>query len=292
MSRERMDKKKKIIYDLSAVRENADCVEVAWRLGLEPVEKKGKTYSPVEAEDQDGRNHTYMMLCPNPEHNDTHLGSCYLNTSGMKGYVCYACGAKKDLFDMVKEARRCDFRSAVEFILGENNLEGFAQDEKKSVEMIIPPAERLSEEERKLLGLSIRSHNKAVYYKNECYERDITLPENRKTVPSPTNYGDVKKDTFMVVEQSGFSDPLLELQAEEPEVYHWLVAQKAQEQIDWYNDIIHELKFLTPKTFGEALAKQIMALGGDRLDLVKAMQNRLEMLKQILLEHTQEAVAV
>ena len=286
------NKKKKIIYDVNAVRENADCVEVAWRLGLEPVEKKGKTYSPVEAEDQDGRNHTYMMLCPNPEHNDTHLGSCYLSTSGMKGYVCYACGARKDLFDMVKETRKCNFRSAVEFILGESDLEGFSQDEKKSVEMIIPQTEKLSEEERRLLGLATRSQNKAVYYKNESYQRDITLPDNRMTVPSPMNHGDIKKDTFMVVEKVKSIDPLLELQAEEPVVYHWLVAQKAQEQIERYNAIIRELKFLSPKTLGEALAKQMVALGGDRLDLVKAMQSRVDVLKELLLEHTQEAVAV
>ena len=40
------------------------------------------------------------MLCPNPDHEDLHFGSCYVDKND-NGYYCYVCGEHVDKWDMV-----------------------------------------------------------------------------------------------------------------------------------------------------------------------------------------------
>lgn len=57
----------------------------------------------IEALDIPSRKNTF--LCPNPEHNDTHLGSCVVDTAKNR-FRCYACGAYGDNISLVKMYRQ------------------------------------------------------------------------------------------------------------------------------------------------------------------------------------------
>lgn len=83
------------MFDKDRIKEDANCIVVAEALGI-PVTRKGNRY---------------LILCP--DHGDRRLGSCYLSE---KGYYCYSCGAKGDVFHLVMKTQGVDFHESMEIV--------------------------------------------------------------------------------------------------------------------------------------------------------------------------------
>ena len=71
-----------------------------------------------------------QMLCPNPDHNDRHLGSCTFDLQ--KGtYKCWACGDSGDIFSLVEKRCSCSFNEAVDYVINNYNSSHSVKIEKK-----------------------------------------------------------------------------------------------------------------------------------------------------------------
>ncbi len=96
---------------IDTTRVKADIPDVLDRLGLK-YEIKGSEL---------------FALCPNPEHNDQHVGTWSIrderggDNNGL--YHCFACAWSGSVFDLVRTVVGCGFNEAVEFVGGSAKLE-------------------------------------------------------------------------------------------------------------------------------------------------------------------------
>ena len=57
----------------------------------------------------------YFLLCPSPEHNDTHATNCYCKDGGTR-VVCKACGYFASPIELVKDVTGMSFFDAVNVV--------------------------------------------------------------------------------------------------------------------------------------------------------------------------------
>ncbi len=88
-----------------------------------------------------------LAYCPNPNHTDTNLGSCYFIENGEKNFFyCFSCGAGGGPIDLVMLVDRCSFKEALEKLAHRYGLINYKEVDKNS----LPPKwEGLSNEEYK-----------------------------------------------------------------------------------------------------------------------------------------------
>ena len=92
-------------YDLEKLKEETDIISVASSMGMQSK----------------GSGRAIQFLCPNPDHNDNHFGSCKLTKDG-RGIICYAClsaNGKHKTWDAVSLLTECfgyDFKEACQYL--------------------------------------------------------------------------------------------------------------------------------------------------------------------------------
>ena len=112
-------------YDVDEIKRIADCRDIARHLGLE-VNK-------------------YYCTCPSGTHSETKINHCSIHKDF---FTCFSCGCKGDVFKLVEEACRCDFKEALEIVA---DYYGIAESvEFKSNHADAPP---FSNDDLKLIGL-------------------------------------------------------------------------------------------------------------------------------------------
>ena len=90
-------------YDKDALISDTDIVAVAADMGVD-MKRNGRSV---------------MFLCPNPQHNDTHFGSCRLNKDRTR-INCYACAKSYNAIDVVMMTSGRKFTEAIEYIASLN----------------------------------------------------------------------------------------------------------------------------------------------------------------------------
>lgn len=83
------------MYDAKRLREDADCIVVAESLGI-PMQTRGSKT---------------LILCP--AHDDHNFGSCFVNR---RGYYCYSCHARGDVFNLVQTTLNVGFGEAANYV--------------------------------------------------------------------------------------------------------------------------------------------------------------------------------
>ena len=109
------------------------------------------------------------LLCPFPEHNDRHLGSCVL---GDRGYIrCFSCGKSANAVDLVMMSEHMDYVPAVEFlwtrILG-RTLPEYDRPERRNVTLTVKDLE--------LIGIASPSARYVKCYINCTSDKHEQLP--------------------------------------------------------------------------------------------------------------------
>lgn len=129
----------------------------------------------------------YMMLCPNPDHDDRNLGSCYLIDDGHKNsFHCYACNKGGDTIELVKLVDRVDFVTAVSHLATRYNINIGTENDQQKEEW-----KGLRLEEYKLFGLQNIVVEKTNPFKETKVEE--TGLENDKRFKSKKKNTDVVK---------------------------------------------------------------------------------------------------
>ena len=127
-------------YNKDDILRVADPVAVASYIGLETKKR--------------GSNH--FILCPKHKEmigkEDSNFGNCVLSKRGKPGFICYACGAHGDVFDLVAAYTGCSYPEALR-IVGDicGGAESFAVSRKATYKRVI---KMLPVEDLELIGLN------------------------------------------------------------------------------------------------------------------------------------------
>lgn len=122
----------------------------------------------------------YLAYCPNPKHNDSHLGNCVITDNGGKNcFHCFSCGAGGGPIDLVMNLDNCDFITAKNKLAQKYNLVKIEYVD----ESTLPPKwEGLSAEEYKFFGLQnttvkipydVNEHGETLYKYDRYTLRDL-----------------------------------------------------------------------------------------------------------------------
>ena len=124
-------------------------LDVAEMLGID-IKPQGKTYD---------------ILCPNPTHDDHHLGSCKLDP-GKNMCICYACGFRAKPIDLVKTVMNVSFMEACNWLSITFGIEKFDPKQGDNTPAVLSIAQEKS------LGLSA-----AKYYTEDGKEHIYSLSQ-------------------------------------------------------------------------------------------------------------------
>lgn len=195
------------MYDIKRLAEDADVETVVDYLGLD-TRRMGSKIS---------------ILCPC--HDDRHFGSCYLTK---KGFYCFACHAKGSVFDLVKNVEHISFHDAIKVV-----------------------AELCGGEDRYILKDTKSKDDKPHYFFEKDVMELVDLTDVR-VIETPENMfyrhelddiygfdwypGEKGNDDcgYYVKKEAIMKRPLQNLADEEPDVFHWLLVNKAWEKRNAY----------------------------------------------------------
>lgn len=195
------------MYDIKRLAEDADVETVVEYLGLD-TRRMGSKIS---------------ILCPC--HNDRHFGSCYLTK---KGFYCFSCHAKGSVFDLVKNVEHISFHDSIKVVAELCGGEGrYVLKDVKSNED--KPHYFLDKDVMSLADLTderVVETPANMYYRHElddCYGFDWYPGEK-----------DDDESGYYVKREVIMKRPLQKLADEEPDVFHWLLVNKAWERRNTY----------------------------------------------------------
>lgn len=155
------------------------------------------------------------ILCPAPEHNDRHFGSCKVNSRGK--CVCYACNRSFSTIDLLMMEGGLSFYEAMCTLA---QLSGHPQDfeqQGKKKENIKPVSfKKLTAEQKKLLGFAEFSNCRA--YMGYSFERP-----DAESIRDETGH-------YIIVNGLGYN-PWRTLSMEEPELFDWMIRNKCKERL-------------------------------------------------------------
>ena len=175
------------MLDKNRLRDDANCIIVAEALGI-PVTKRGN------------RN---LILCP--DHADRRVGSCLLSE---KGYYCYSCHGKGNVFDLVMKSKEVSFQEAAEMIAEIcGGKEHYQIDKNKVSKHNILPYQY-----QKLIGLIDTPVYKDYFFRNqeECEE---FLEEHPGTV-AKTIFDNFPEDNYSNNTEDVLKDPIIPIAQE------------------------------------------------------------------------------
>lgn len=189
------------MYDINKLKSDLNCIDVASELG-QRIRKKGSN--------------KYQMICP--AHSDDHFGSCYVYE---KKWVCYACGAGGDVFDLITCINGCDskdsYRVAAEYTRNPGNylLNDSSIYEEKERQAKFP----IKDSDIKLLGL-----------KKSNYIYDVTSSGYEEEGSFDFEIHDNEK---IYLHGNRIKMSLYELWESDPEAFAYMIRGKCFEA--WFN---------------------------------------------------------
>lgn len=202
----------------------------------------------------------YSILCPCPNHSDKNKGNCIVYP---KNVYCFGCGKSYDAIALVCEVKHCDTYKAVCYLAElQNKSNDFEQNGRKFCHF--NHYKKLDDTALNLLGLNLKE--------NECYS-PISISATRKKY--------CRRDSDDFYFQSAYLNKpkLSHLKIDEPEVYQWLIKNKANEQIEKYDDLI--LKLQRDHNFYSQVSDFLNNIDCSVQDILDAISEQ----KQLILNH-------
>lgn len=209
------------------------------------------------------------ILCPNPNHIDRHFGNCFLTP---QGYICYACGAKGGIIDLIANSLQISKKKAVDIIAESTgdpaifvSHKGKRSKKQKTQFVKVLPDDKLD-----LIGLAPAQSEVRVYTRAYYEDEDWTLGagENEEWFP-----GDKAGENYIIISKLADRSPLKTLAREEPNVYQELICGKAEESIEQYESLytlIHNIVGINPEF---------------RILMERVIQSIIAEIEEILIEH-------
>ena len=186
------------MLDKEKIREDANAIVVAESLGF-AVHRNGT-----------GR---CQILCP--AHNDKHLGSCFLDERGFK---CFSCGQKGDVFRLVQLKLNVGFEEALEYVA--DVCGGAEYYRSEDYARIKDRGQFISKKEQDVIGIKDGPIYVTAGYTEDYAEAKKYLEEGYR-VDSDTEVED--HPPGYIIQKLAVSSPLLELYREDNETYHRLI---------------------------------------------------------------------
>lgn len=168
---------------------------------------------------------TISILCPQPEHNDRHYGSCVIVHDEI---FCYACRKKTNTINLLMWEGGMSYYEAI-CTLAE--LSGHPQDYEASKKHDVTQKKqvmRLNNEQKALIGLSKSSYPRAV--------KNITFDK-----PEKGGYFRDENGEYVICDGLGYN-PWLCLAKDEPENFKWMVQNKCLEKMTRIISVVEDIK--------------------------------------------------
>lgn len=208
------------------------------------------------------------ILCPSPDHNDQHFGSCMLMHDG-RVCKCFACDKTFNSLQIVMMETGCSLYEAMCTLAEIAGLEDqFDASSKKSKTQLI---KNLPNELKQLIGLAGYSKIRNV---NNCSDfREGTA-----------NYMRDQDGTYVRYD-SGNWKPWIDLRKEEPETFDWLVRNKCKEKMS----AISMVKGKIRKPDGSQTSRLCYDIMQDynysSSDVLKELDELYQTIKKIYIDH-------
>lgn len=170
------------------------------------------------------------ILCPNPNHIDRHFGNCFLTP---QGYICYACGAKGGIVDLIANSLQISKKKAMDIIAESTGEPAMfvSREGKKSKNQKTQFIKVLPDDKLNLIGLAPAQSEVRVYTRAYYEDEDWTLGAGEIEEWFP---GDKAGKNYTIISKLADRSPLKTLAREEPNVYQELIRNKAKESIEQY----------------------------------------------------------
>ena len=209
--------KPKYEYDKNRLKEESNTKIVAEEIGIK-----------INQQDVISGRKNIGIICPEPSHIDQHFGNCYIKPNGT--YVCQACNATGDVFDLVMRFCQVSFYDALEIVA---DICGGRERYQINNNDHMPHRRRypLNAKECELIGL----HNNKIYCaRYTTFDKSKIEPGDRYSIL------DLEEDELPIylVEKCIEPNPLMRLMKEDYDQYCMLVMQKSKEAIEWEKNII------------------------------------------------------
>lgn len=175
------------------------------------------------------RGGNYFLLCPSPEHNDTHATNCYCKDGGTR-VVCKACGYFASPIELVKDVTGMSFFDAVKVVWEIAGCPSYLYE--------MEPGKKcsfyLTYKEANLIGIKLPNYIYLPIGEDDCKEvKKIT--KNKVYAPSQLKYVYCKKERISW--KSFFSE----------REFAALVYDKALEKKQRFSDMEKQLQLFTGK---------------------------------------------
>lgn len=194
-------------------------VDVCHSLGLK-VRRSGKSY---------------LIYCPEPNHNDRHMGSCRINEQTNR-YYCFACGVGGDNIRLVQNVLNYDFQTATDYLADMSGQPNYAEltsatptSKKKRVKPVPVPNEILE-----LIGLQTGT---SYAFKQMSYS--LSKPESGRYEDDLDEKGDAG---YICQSGSLESFSIRDLWESDPDAFWMIVLGKVRESYPMFQ-VLYETRF-------------------------------------------------
>ena len=147
------------------------------------------------------------ILCPNPDHDDRHFGSCYVDKND-DGYYCYPCGAHVNKWNMVLQLNGNNKADACEWFFKMSGID--------------PTEERREDPYKKVVQVI---HKLEAYMQNKPIHNDLHVCDK-----VDSSYGRNINGEYLYSELS-VTNPLLGLYKSNKKVFKKVVTQLLEQEI-------------------------------------------------------------
>lgn len=217
------------------------------------------------------RGQNISILCPAPEHNDRHFGSCMIEHHG-RTCKCYACGRRLTSLSILMLAGGYTLYDAMCILAEISGMsDKFEASKKENQKRIHQKSKTVPLQTRRMLNLSTNSHIKAVLNAVQ------TRPESGNCIRD--NNGDY------VILNSVLWNPWTELCQQEPETADWLIRNKCEEKMLQLDYLIHQLKNPMSTKISEMFYEIRQIYGFSLTEAIAFYQRQYQEIENIYVEH-------
>lgn len=211
------------------------------------------------------------ILCPSPDHNDTHYGSCMVLHGGQY-CKCFACGKTFNAATILMDAGGYSYYDALCTLASlsgrEEEFEASKRPHKTKEEFLFKD---LNNPNKTLIGIAPYSHIKNV--KNASFEK-------------PKEMGFFRDESGDYVTYDGGQwNPWADLIKNEPETAEWLIQNKCKEKLVEYEYLVKQLRD-TCSTDTSSEGYEIMKRFGIRLpELISEIEKQKGVVEELYVNH-------
>lgn len=216
------------------------------------------------------RGKNLSILCPAPEHNDRHFGSCMIEHQG-KTCKCYACGRRFTSLNILMLAGGYNLYDALCILADISGMsDKYEASKRENQKRIHQNSKTIPLKTRRMLNLSTNNHIKIV----------LNAVQTR---PESGNYiRDISGDYVLL--NSGWN-PWTELCQQEPETADWLVRNKCEEKMLQLDYLIRQLKNPMCTKTSETFYEIRNTYGISLTEIIAFYQEMYQEIENIYVEH-------